>query len=431
MTYETVEAEAKRQAKNKQIAATLAATRQKRKGQECRVFILKVQANKLNKAQAEALKMIFIEAKWLRNHLLAHSLFEGPIPTTVTVLTKDGKPEQRELKHVSGHLRQAVQTELKDNRKALAALKANGRRIGGLRFTSEVTSINLKDAKNTYQVNRAQHKLRLPKVGWLRVNGVEQLEGFELANAKLLNKPDGYYVAVTAFKAKEPDKTYQPGTLVGLDMGVKTHMTLSDGREYNLLVQETERLKRLQRKLSRQQKGSRGYGKTRKAIQREYQRMAWRKDDAANKLVHHLLQNELVFLQDESLAAWRARDKKGHHRNGRRLQHSCLGRVKAKLFRSDRVVVLRKNAATTQSCVCGKKNKHQLDERTYFCSSCGYTAPRDVHAAQNMVRMGWSKVPVGRRDVKPVESESDWQAVLTAFQLRSAKPEASGSSAQT
>ena len=114
-------------------------------------------------------------------------------------------------------------------------------------------------------------------------------------------------------------------------------------------------------------------------------------------------------------------------RSGRKLQHSILGRVKAKLKSSERVVMLRKNAPTTQACVCGARNKHQLDQRIYFCSSCGYSAPRDVHAAQNMVRLGAAAAPV--RSQALVEGASDWTTEV--FQQLSVKREASGSSAQT
>ena len=40
---------------------------------------------------------------------------------------------------------------------------------------------------------------------------------------------------------------------------------------------------------------------------------------------------------------------------------------------------------TTQFCpACASLNKHRLSERTYRCA-CGYSAPRDQHAARNML----------------------------------------------
>ena len=62
-----------REEKNRQIAETRAATCLKRKGQVCRVYTVKIQENKLNKEQLEQLKMMFVEAKWLKNAILQWS----------------------------------------------------------------------------------------------------------------------------------------------------------------------------------------------------------------------------------------------------------------------------------------------------------------------------------------------------------------------
>ena len=55
--------------KNMLISASMSATREKRKTQFCRVITAKIQFNKLNQKQKEALKMLFVEAKWIRSQL--------------------------------------------------------------------------------------------------------------------------------------------------------------------------------------------------------------------------------------------------------------------------------------------------------------------------------------------------------------------------
>lgn len=175
-------------------------------------------------------------------------------------------------------------------------------------------------------------------------------------------------------------------------MGLKAHGTLSNGESWSVTVGESERLKGLQRKLARQVKGSNSSERTRVKIQREYQRMNNKKNEAANKLVRELTRDySLVFLQDEQLASWR---ELKHHG----LQHSILGRVKAKLSRHPRAVVLDRWQPTTQWCPgCGSKNKLELAQRVYSCA-CGYSMDRDVHAARNMVRLGLTSLPPEQRD---------------------------------
>ena len=57
-------------AKNARIKEKGKATKLKRKEQVCRVFRLKIDFSHLNNAQTEALKMLFVEAKWLYNDVL-------------------------------------------------------------------------------------------------------------------------------------------------------------------------------------------------------------------------------------------------------------------------------------------------------------------------------------------------------------------------
>ena len=62
--------DAVREVKNRQIAESMRETFEKRKGQVCRVYTVKIQENKLSSLQKEQLKMMFVEAKWLKNAIL-------------------------------------------------------------------------------------------------------------------------------------------------------------------------------------------------------------------------------------------------------------------------------------------------------------------------------------------------------------------------
>lgn len=377
--------------KNKKISETLARTRAKREQQACKTFDLKITMNKLNLVQKEALSRTFLEAKWLKNSIIASTNINDYDTKVKTVQVKmpDGEFETRELKTIGSQVKQTVLTQVKSNLKTLSTQKNNGRKVGRLNFAKEVNSIDLKQYGISYKFKSAT-KVKIQGIpGFVKVKGSEQLQGYELANAKLVRYPSGYHLIITAFKNKsEIKETYQNGSQIGLDMGVKTHVTLSNGEKYNVVIEETERLKRLQRKLARQVKGSNNYNKTRYLMRKEYEKMGNKKNDAANKLVHELLQYEQVFMQDESLRAWVK--KNGWVKAGRKLHHSILGRVKAKLVQHERVTVLPKWAPTTQLCrgeACGALVKHPPGVEVYSCT-CGYSFDRDVHAALNMIRLG-------------------------------------------
>ena len=68
----------------------------------------------------------------------------------------------------------------------------------------------------------------------------------ELANANLVKKTDGYYLKVTCFINKENFKEQKKnGKEIGLDFGVKTSLTTSEGEKVDVFVGESERLKKL------------------------------------------------------------------------------------------------------------------------------------------------------------------------------------------
>lgn len=75
--------------KNKKISEALAKTREKRLNQECKVFDLKIINNKLNLNQKEALKRVFLEAKWLKNDIIASPNINKYDTKTKSVLVKN------------------------------------------------------------------------------------------------------------------------------------------------------------------------------------------------------------------------------------------------------------------------------------------------------------------------------------------------------
>jgi putative transposase len=366
--------------KNKAISESLKNTRAKRKAQECKVFDLKI--TRLSIQQRENIQQMFREYKWVKNEAIANGVIGHTVGKTVQVKLPDGSFEERGLTALGSQMKQSAVTDLEWAISALAKSREKGRKVGALKFLKNADSIALKQHGKTYEI--LDNKVRIQKLGQVRIRGLEQLKDYEPASARLVRKADGYHILVSAFREPQ-DRIFTPGTAIGIDFGLKTHFTLSDGTEINGVFKEPDRLRRLQRKLQRQVKGSNGYSKTRYLLQREYLKLSYRKDDAANKLVNQLLKNELVVIQDEQLAQWKRRS--GFVRGGKKIQAGIFGRVKSGLSASSRIVVLDKFVATTQSCVCGVKTAHPVWWRVFNCRSCGYTAPRDTHSGQNMLRL--------------------------------------------
>lgn len=375
--------------KNEQIKASIAKTSQRRKSQICRVYKVKIDESRLSVKQKEQLKMLFIEAKWFYNWLLANkenlSSINAQKIHTIEKLNKDKQEETVELRFIKSSQRDSVLEGIKSSLKTMKSLREKGiQKHGTLKFTSEYKSIELKQFGITHKIRGKRAMIIQGISKKVPVNGLKQLpENCDIANAKLLNTPTGYYVALTTYSFKNDVKEVaKTKPIIGIDFGCQTSLIYSDGRtKTTIAIGETEHLKRLQRKLAKQTKGSNNRNRTKKLINIEYQKISNRKNDITNKIVAELKQHKLVVIQDEQLASW----QKNHH--GKAIQHSCLGRIKTKLKQLDNCIVLSKDIPTTKICMnCGKVHEMKLSDRAFQCD-CGIKEDRDIHAAKNMLEI--------------------------------------------
>ena len=284
-------------------------------------------------------------------------------------------------------MKQSVVDSVKTNVRSLSKAKKKGLKVGRLQFKKECNEINLKQFGQTYAI-KGKNKIRVQNIGILVVNGLEQidLDAVEFANAKLIQKPSGFYIHLTIYSKKQPEILTEK-EILGLDMGIKDQLTFSNGVKVNFYVEESEQLKGLMRKLSRQVKGSNQYKQTLTRIKRIFEYQNNKKNDVANKLNSVLKKNYIICFQDELLNQWKRKKSKHKFSFGRKVQHGILGRVKDKLKKNTSNHMLESSVPTTQTCpVCGCLTKHSLDKRVYHCNYCGLENPdRDAHSANMMV----------------------------------------------
>ena len=356
---------------------------------------MKVVEKRLSKKQKNQLEMLFVEAKRFYNHILnlrkeGTDIFKLKTKDIqkVQILDKDRNKSDYELQYLGSSEKQAILSRLGANFKTCLELLKSGKQSNfEFRFKSEYNNIPLKQYGITHRFDK-KNLTRIAVQGIFRkltVRGTKQIP-FELnpdfANANLIKKPDGYYIHLTTFIDKEKlPKRVSNNQELGIDFGCSDTLTFSDGQKVNVQIEESERLKRLQTKLNRHQtERSNNRNKTINKIRREYQKIINKKKDKTNKICSRLKKYDLVVIQDEQLSNWH----KGIH--GKKVQHSCIGTIKAKLQQYTNVVVLDRFIPTTKFCSkCGKKHDElKLWNRTFKCA-CGIEIDRDTHAAQNML----------------------------------------------
>ena len=396
--------------RNKLIKENGLKTRMKRAKQICKTFRFKIDYNNLNKQQKEYIKMLFVEAKWIYNYLISQDdiySFNYKDLNQVTHKDKNKNDIISDIQYVRSSVKQELITQIVNQIKGLSKLKKKGHKVGKLKFKSEFNSIKLKQYNITHSLRGNKFKIQGIK-DLIRVRGIEQLKKYkniDYTTANLLYDGINYYIALTCFIDKE-EKQYK-NDIVGIDMGVSTSLTLSNGTKYDISIGESDRLKKLQTKLVSKQKGSNNRYKLIGKIRKEHIHINNKKNDISNKIVHSILNdNKTIVIQDEQISEWRQDGL-----SGSKIQHSILGRIKHKLMYSDRVKVLDKWFPTTKYCRhCGSKVTLELKDRIFECPNCKTKEDRDIHAANNMIYFYLHSINAPGTDVNmPVDNKISYK----------------------
>lgn len=169
--------------------------------------------------------------------------------------------EERQLNTLSSKIKQGLVSQIRNSLASLKSLKAKGHKVGYLKYAKEVTSLPLNQYNNTHKIVDT-HRIRIVKLGKIRVRGLHQIpQDAEMSVANLTKKADGYYVHLTVYVPLVIDLSWESRDDIGLDFNIGDTLVTSDGRKFKVKFQIPSRIRGLQKKLSRQKKGSRNYTK--------------------------------------------------------------------------------------------------------------------------------------------------------------------------
>jgi putative transposase len=161
--------------------------------------------------------------------------------------------------------------------------------------------------------------------------------------------------------------------------------------------------------LSRCQFRSQSWYKAKRKLEKAYSKVTNIKQDIKNKLVHYLqVTYGVVCYQDENLKGWQ-------RIWGRKILSTTIGGIISALENKVHTPIdVNRWFPSTKTCSrCGNIREIWLDERVYGCPVCGLVMDKDHNSSVNIETEGLKQqVPTGRRDGKPVETESSTVASL-------------------
>ena len=263
------------------------------------------------------------------------------------------------------------------------------------------TTNNQKSGKNSYTIEIIDKKIKLPKLGFVKIKQHRTLGNDEIIKSVTISKVGGnYYISVLTEREPKPMKKADVSTIsedrvLGLDFSVPHFYADHKGNflEYPKYYRNAQKkLAKEQRRLSRKEYRSRNYYKQLQKVQKLQEHIANQRKDFLHKLSRELVnQYDAICFEDINLS-----NLKQTLRFGKSISDEGFGMfrtfVKYKLAREGKhFVLIDKWFASTKLCShCGYKNNDiTLNTLEWYCPECGTLHLRDHNAAINIKREGY------------------------------------------
>ena len=270
--------------------------------------------------------------------------------------------------------------------------------------TQSYKTNNIKKEKGTIAL--LDGKVKLPKVGWVKVKAHRQPKGL-IKSATISKTATGkYFISILC----EEEIALLPKTdsNLGIDLGLENFAVLSTGDKIEnprFLVSLSKKLAKEQKILSRRgllakKKGAKlsessNYQKQKLKVARLHEKIAHQRKDFLHKLSTNLIKNhDVICIEDLA-----SRNLMKNHHLARAIGDASWAEFVRQLhYKADwygkKIVTISRWFPSSQLCFsCGvNSGKKALSIREWTCESCGTHHDRDINASLNILKEGLSLV---------------------------------------
>jgi putative transposase len=285
-----------------------------------------------------------------------------------------------------------------------------GRRVGFPRFKSRRRHApSVRFTTGTIRLEDDRRHVTLPRLGTIKTHESTRKLQRRIADgrARILSatvraEAGRWFVAFTVEVQRAESTPARPAAVLGVDLGVKTLATFSDGRPP---MENPKHYDTARRKLARTSRAaSRKQGPDRRTGRQPSNR--WRKANAARNRVHHRtvnLRRDAIHKLTTALAReygsivvedLHVAGMVKNRRLARAISDAGFGEIRRQLtyktnWNGGTLTVADRWYPSSKTCSrCGVvKTKLRLSERTYTCTTCGLVLDRDENAALNLASL--------------------------------------------
>ena len=321
------------------------------------------------------------------------------VPTAIDLHRELNKLKKTELSWMYGVSKCAPQEALRhvdkayDNFFRKVKLKKQGRYKGKLGFPMfKKKSKGIGSFRLTGAIKVFPDAIQLPRLGKLRLKEHDYLpvSGVHILSATVSEQAGRWFVSIQV-EEEQAEQANTATTAIGVDLGVTTLATCSDGSTFanpRSLKHKLKKLRRLSRAHSRKQKGSKNKEKSRKKLAVLHARIAHSRKDALHKFTTHICKNHAyVAIEDLHVAGM----LKNHHL-AQAIADTSMSEVKRQLqYKAEkfgtRVVQIDRFYPSSKTCSACQfvLDELSLSMRSWECPNCHTWHERDLNAAKNIL----------------------------------------------
>jgi putative transposase len=275
-----------------------------------------------------------------------------------------------------------------------------------------------------YKINLATSKIYLPKIGWVKVKFHREIFSPEFMEKNITKTIVNGEVVIdkdlnsdflrTATISRTPTKKYHisiliednveypikqqytQATTIGIDVGIKTYASLSNGEKIDnpkFLKVSLKRLKCLQRRVSRKHKGSKNRRKAVHKLAKCHEKIFNKRYDFQHKKALQLVsENQAIAVETLNI-----RGMVKNHKLAQVISDSAWYNFVRKLeYKADwlgiTILKIGQWEPSSKNChVCGYHNAElTLKDREWLCPECNTMHDRDTNAAINIKKFAIS-----------------------------------------
>jgi putative transposase len=309
------------------------------------------------------------------------------------------KDEWPELKELYSKCLQPVRDRLFHNLRVLEKTNKPGKKIGKLRYKNDNSFKSFTYNQVGFKLIPKNNKygfLHLSKIGNIPIRLHRVIDG-EIKEVTVKHMPSRkWYAYIIVEDGSIPSRQPNLEKAVGLDFGLSSLITDSDGNEVEnprFLKQALKKLKREHRRLSKKEVGGKNREKQRIKLALQYEKVQNQRNDHQHKVARMYVDN-YDFIVVERL---RPMDMAHGRSLSRSISDASWASLKRKIAykaeKAGKLIYQVDPKGTTQQCSrCGKLVPKSLKDRWHDCPHCGLHLSRDRNASINILRRGIEKV---------------------------------------